>query len=333
MAKRRLSQRQKERIQKIQEQRRERLGERAEQVLQESGKESPMEGTVITRHGRNLAVAGPEGKLHLCLFRQNLGQIVCGDRVVWHATGVENGVVTALLERTSVLARPDYSGREKPLAANITKLVVVIAPEPEPSEYLIDQYLITAENIGVPALIAVNKVDLLENGTLNGFNDRFRLYERIGYPMVGISARHEHGLDPLISEISGETTILVGQSGVGKSSLVKALLPDQEIQIGRLSQATGLGRHTTSTTTSYELPQGGRLIDSPGVRSFRLLPLERERLERGFREFLPFLGRCQFSDCRHDREPGCAIRAAVESGEIDPRRLENFLHLARDLGI
>jgi ribosome biogenesis GTPase len=132
----------------------------------------------------------------------------------------------------------------------------------------------------------------------------------------------------LIDALRGHTSILVGQSGVGKSSLINALLPDREVQVGRLSQATGLGRHTTSAATLYTLPHGGRLIDSPGVRSFRLSSPNRGELEQGFREFSPHLGKCRFHDCRHDREPECAIRSAVTAGEIHPDRLANFLHMA-----
>ncbi|HEC16207.1 MAG TPA: small ribosomal subunit biogenesis GTPase RsgA [Sedimenticola sp.] len=331
MARRRLTQRQQERIRKIQEQRRRRLAQQAEKALDQADAR-PRQGLVITRHGRNLMVADAEGGLHYCLWRQNLGHIVCGDRVVWQATGDKRGIVTALLERDSVLARPDYSGREKPLAANISQLVIVLAPRPEPSEYLLDQYLVTAETIGVNALIAFNKMDLPDETGKKALNQRFSLYEAIGYPLVHISAKFEHGLGPLVERLKGETSILVGQSGVGKSSLIKALLPDQDIQIGRLSNATGLGRHTTSATTCYTLPTGGRLIDSPGVRSFRLVELSLDQLEQGFREFRPFLGHCKFSDCRHREEPGCALRAAVEAGKIDQRRLDNFLHLAQEQG-
>lgn len=331
MAQRRLTKRQKERIRHIQEKRRRRLSGHKEHGLEQSGEATPREGRVVTRHGRNLLVADQEGKLILCQFRQNIGHAVCGDRVVWHPTGAQGGVVTALLERESVLARPDYSGREKALAANISQLVVVIAPEPEPSEYLLDQYLITAETIGISAIITLNKSDQLSTADSEALMQRFAVYEKIGYPVIPISARREHGLDPLIERLRQQTSILVGQSGVGKSSLVKALLPNQEIQIGRLSEATGLGRHTTSTTTCYDLPQGGYLIDSPGVRSFRLVKLTREQLERGFREFEPFLGHCQFRDCRHEQEPGCGLKEAVERGEVDRRRWENFLHLAENL--
>jgi ribosome biogenesis GTPase len=331
LAQRKLTKRQKERIRHIQDKRRRHLSGQKEHSSEQDGDLDPSEGRVVTRHGRNLLVADRDGELFLCQFRQNIGHAVCGDRVVWHPTGAQAGVVTALLERESVLARPDYSGREKPLAANISQLVVVIAPQPEPSEYLLDQYLVTAETIGISAMITLNKSDQLSTSDAELWKRRFEVYKNIGYPVIWVSAREEHGLDPLVECLKQQTSILVGQSGVGKSSLVKALLPNQEIQIGRLSDATGLGRHTTSTTTCYDLPQGGYLIDSPGVRSFRLVKLTRDQLERGFREFEPFLGHCQFRDCRHEQEPGCGLKEAVEKGLVDRRRWENFLHLAENL--
>jgi len=248
--------------------------------------------------------------------------------VVWQATGLGQGVVTALLPRGSTLSRPDYSGHDKPLAANITRLVVVLAPQPEPTEYLVDQYLVAAEHIGVDALIALNKMDLSQGAAERAFLGRFAPYARIGYPLISVSARHDQGLDPLREALHDHVAILVGQSGVGKSSLIQALLPDLEIQVGRLSEATGLGRHTTSATTWYRLPTGGGLIDSPGVRSFRLGRLGRAELERGFRDFRPYLEHCRFADCHHDQEPGCAIKEAVARGAIERARLASFHHLA-----
>ena len=328
MGKKRLSQRQKERIQAIQARRREKLAVRAERMLADRSQEIAREGRVVVRHGQNPLVQDRNGGIHHCLIRQNIGHVVCGDRVVWQATGEEEGVVTALLDRESALVRPNYSGEERPLAANITQLVIVLAPLPEPSQYLLDQYLVTAETIGVNALIAVNKSDLFTAETRAAFDHDFGHYAGIGYPLIHISARFEHGLDPLVGRLARETSILVGQSGVGKSSLVNALLPDIDAQTGRLSETSGLGRHTTSASTLYNLPDGGYLIDSPGVRSFRLTALDRSQLEAGFREFRPHLGRCRFSNCAHEQEPGCALIAAVESGEIHPQRLANFLHMA-----
>jgi len=326
MSRRRLSQRQIERIAQIQERRRARAAVRAEVELSEADA-APQKGIVVTRHGGHLAVADDSGDIHHCLLRQNIGHVVCGDRVVWLRTGDDAGVATALLERTSVLARPDYAGRDKPLAANLTQLVVVVAPEPPPTGYLVDQYLVAAETIGIRVLIAVNKSDLLsapDDPRLGHIPD----YAAIGYPIIEVTARTPGGLAPLANRLRGQTSILVGQSGVGKSSLVQALLPDQDIQVGRLSSATGLGRHTTSTTTLYFLPQGGALIDAPGVRSFRLTTMDRATLEHGFREFHPFLGGCQFANCAHDKEPGCALRNAVEDGRIAAWRLESFRHMA-----
>lgn len=192
-------------------------------------------GRVVVRHGANLAVEDGAGTVYHCLSRRHIGHPVCGDEVVWQPTGEGNGIVTALQPRRTVLSRPDYSGRDKPLAANVSLLVVVIAPRPEPSGYLIDQYLVTAELMGVKALIVCNKMDLLDADAGEAFLAGLAHYQRIGYPLLGVSVRGEPTLTPLIRPLGGQTAILLGQSGVGKSSLVKALLPDQAVQIGRLS--------------------------------------------------------------------------------------------------
>jgi ribosome biogenesis GTPase / thiamine phosphate phosphatase len=331
MARRRLTQRQQERIEATQVKRRRQLDERAADTVESVQADACCEGRVIARHGQNLAVADSDGKLFHCLLRQSIGEPVCGDRVVWQSTTGDEGVVTALLERSSLLTRPTYGGSEKPLAANIDLLVIVLALEPVPSQYLLDQYLVAAESMGVGVVITLNKCDLIDNQSAVEFERNFGHYEKIGYPLVRVSAKLDQGLDPLIQRLHKHTSILVGQSGVGKSSLVKALLPDIDIQIGRLSETSGMGRHTTSATTLYRITQGGELIDSPGVRSFRLGRMSTRQLENGFREFQPFIGHCRFSDCSHDHEPDCALIGAITEGLIDPRRLENFRHMAASL--
>jgi len=327
---RQLSKRQLARIRNIQERRRERLTERAERALAGNPTEQPRHGQVITRFGSRLVVEDEAGELFTCLSRQNLGDVVCGDRVVWQRSEQSAGVITAVMPRDSVLLRTDIRGREKPLAANITRIVIVFAPQPPPSELLIDQYLVAAENAGIRAILALNKTDLLRDDAVEAFDERFRLYSKIGYQLVRVSARREHGLSPLIDLLHGQTSVLVGQSGVGKSSLIKALLPHRDITIGRLSHTTGLGRHTTSATTCYHLPEGGDLIDSPGVRGFRPGRLRIDQILLGFPEFRPYLGRCKFSDCSHTHEPGCALLEALEQGRIDDRRLASLHRLAEE---
>jgi ribosome biogenesis GTPase len=331
MARRKLTKRQQQRIASIQEARRARYESRAKRTQVAGSPDQARPGIIVTRHGQNLVVRDEHGQFQHCLFRQNLGELVCGDEVVWQPTEPGEGVVTALLNRRSVLSRPDYVGRDKPLAANLSQIVVVIAPQPEPTGYLVDQYLVAAELIGVPALLALNKADLLDAAELAMFRERFAHYRTAGYRLITVSAKVEHGLDALAEVLAGQTSILGGQSGVGKSSLVRSLIPDQKVQVGRLSQATGLGRHTTSAATLYQLPMGGQLIDSPGVRSFRLGPLSRPELERCYPEFRPHLGRCRFSNCAHQSEPDCALQAALGAGSIHPDRMASFQHLAENL--
>jgi len=328
MAQRRLTDQQRARISRIQEQRRQRASEEAENALSAADDEAH-EGIVIIRHGRNLLVANERQHLVPCQFRQNLGQIVCGDRVIWHKTGDNEGVVTALQPRTTLLSRPDYSGREKALAANLTQLLIVAAPEPPPTGYLLDQYFAAAENIGLEAILLLNKADLLTSD--HPLRQTAATYAEIGYTVIEVSSKQMSGMQKLRQQLQHQTSMLVGQSGVGKSSLVNTLLPEQDIVVGQLSETSGLGKHTTSSATLYFLPQGGYLIDSAGVRSFRLMITERRQLEKGFREFHDYLGHCRFSDCSHTHEPGCALIDAVEKEAISAWRLQHFLKMVENL--
>lgn len=332
MTRRRLSDQQKRRIATIHEHRRQRAS--AADSADDDDRADRQTGRVVVRHGRNLLVLAPDGRRIAARFRANLGEVVCGDRVVWQAGTGDEGVVVAVQPRDNALTRPAFGGQEKAIAANLTQLVVVLAPEPEPSGFLVDQYLVAAQRIGIAGLLCLNKSDLGDGPGRERFRQRFGGYASIGYPVIQISARTAHGLDPLRERLRGHISILVGQSGVGKSSLVNALVARDSALEGSLSSATGHGRHTTSAATLYALDGGGELIDSPGVRSFRLGPLTQAQLALGFREFLPYLGRCRFHNCVHVAEPGCAIGAAVDSGQIQAARVATYRQLlaATDAG-
>ena len=213
------------------------------------------------------------------------------------------------------------------MAANIDQVVVVIASKPSFEYGMLDRYLAAAELIGATPVIVVNKADLLDADSRAKLEQRLSVYREIGYPLLFTSTRSNAALVELHRQLKAHTSILVGQSGVGKSSLVQALLPDLDIRIGTLSQVTGLGRHTTTVAMLYHLPDGGNLIDSPGVRDFTLGSVEVEKLASGFREFTPYLGQCRFHNCRHLSEPGCAVQDAARAGAISKLRLENYQQL------
>ncbi|MBK7542768.1 MAG: small ribosomal subunit biogenesis GTPase RsgA [Candidatus Competibacteraceae bacterium] len=327
---RRLTRRQQQRIDRSQERRRELAGKKL-QRLDEGGLGPEQVGLVLTHHGHTLIIEDNDGQLHRCAARQNLGRLACGDRVVWQLSSVGDGVVVAIGERRSLLTRLDYNSQPRPLAANLDTVAVVLAPAPEPSEYLIDRYLVAIAAAGAQGLLVLNKVDLLDPPALAALLARMEPYRRIGYPLLQASSYSAQGLAGLRDGLRGRVSLLVGQSGVGKSSLIKALLPDRDIRIQAVSAATGHGAHTTSASTLYHLPDGGDLIDTPGVRSFELGEISPNDLERGFPELAPYVNRCRFADCQHDVEPNCALREAVSKGVIAPRRLDSYRQLRAEL--
>ncbi|MCB1733956.1 MAG: small ribosomal subunit biogenesis GTPase RsgA [Gammaproteobacteria bacterium] len=332
MARRRLSRQQIERIKSIQEQRRERAGTRAA-ALEAGGLGAERHGRVITNFGKSLLVEDDDGSLVRCVPRQNLGLVVCGDTVVWQPSAQGDGVVSALNARRSVLGRPDTSGEIRPTAANLDQVVVVAAPLPEFSEDMIDRYLVAAEALRLHPLIVLNKVDLLDDVHRADVERRLATYTAIGYPVLTASTVSAHGIEALRRHMHGHISLLAGQSGVGKSSLINALLPDLGLRTQTISERSGLGQHTTTNATFYHLPDDaeGALIDSPGVRAFDLWDMDEAQIAAGFREFDRFLGHCRFHNCRHRSEPGCALKAAAEEGRIDPRRLASYLRIVDDL--
>jgi ribosome biogenesis GTPase len=284
-------------------------------------------GIVVARYGKQALVEATGGDRVLCHLRSHLESPVAGDRVVW-ARSEEAGVITALTERQNVLHRPDIKGQLRPVAANIQLLLVVFAPEPAPQANLLDRYLVAAEHIGVEAALVLNKADLL--------NDAFWPEQLEHYAALGYRTLITHHGMPDASDLAGligtNTVVLVGQSGVGKSSLIQRMLPDESIRVGALSVLADKGRHTTTTAELFHLPNGGRLIDSPGVREFGLTHITAADIALGFREFSAFLGRCRFRDCHHEQEPDCALRAAVAEGHISEARFESYRQICQSAG-
>ena len=315
-----LSRRQKWRIEKIQAERiarAQKAAQQSERLLDDT--QQAQTGLVVTRYGQHLLVEAEDGTLFQCTGRQNIELSVAGDQVVFQAISDDEGVVTALLPRENELRRS-----EKLIASNVDELYLVVATEPHYQFELIDRYLIMAENAGLPIELIVNKIELDD---LEQIKSDFAMYERIGYPVNYISVKQNIGIQELQQRLVDQTNIFLGQSGVGKSSLINALIPDLNLRVNAISDKSKLGKHTTTNTTLYHIPSGGDLIDSPGVREFQLENLSEREILSGFKEFQAYLGRCKFRNCAHVNEPNCAIKGALEAGEIHPKRYESYLQL------
>lgn len=330
MAKRKVNKRQAWRIEKIQSERSARAAKRDAQIDAnlEGGDLGPEQhGLIISHYGKQVDVEVLEGKdkgeIIRCHMRTHLGQLVTGDRVVWRAS-TDAGVVVALEPRHTELKRPNNHGELKPVAANIDAILIVIAVEPHAHASLIDRYLVASELSNIEPVIVLNKIDLLNEATESRLRPMLDSYEAIGYPIIFASTNTQSGLDELHQFLADKTTVFVGQSGVGKSSLINALLPGLDIRVGELSEARRTGRHTTTTARLFHIPEGGDLIDSPGIREFGLWHIDPERLLDGFKEFKPFIGHCRFRDCKHEAEPGCAFHAALELGQISEQRFDSY---------
>ncbi|NOX76301.1 MAG: small ribosomal subunit biogenesis GTPase RsgA [Gammaproteobacteria bacterium] len=327
MAKRKLTRRQTWRAEKIQAERLARVEKKAAVVSSELegselGPEQP--GRVITRYGAQVDIEAENREIHRCMMRRNLPALVCGDRVVWQAGNNHTGVVVAMSPRDSLLERPDADNQLKPVAANIDQILVVAAVQPALDLDLLNAYLVAAELTHITPVLVLNKVDLLTPAAREKLRPRLQPYADIGYTLLYASTHTEHGLDDLNTHLRGRTSIFVGQSGVGKSSLIQMLLPKETLRVATLSESTGQGRHTTTATQLYHFPGGGELIDSPGVRAFRLGHASIAQITDGFVEFRSYLGLCRFNDCRHTVEPDCALRAAIIDGHISQGRFDSY---------
>lgn len=288
------------------------------------------EGLVRVSYGSHGIVQCEDGTRLDCKYRRQVGRPYCGDHVRVTREGETSGVVDLIHPRKNHFVRADAHLRQHIIAANLDQVIITIAKRPLPSRDLLERYLLAVHSLDIQPVILLNKVELpdppaAEAGAavLSHLQD----YRALGYTVVQTSCKGAPGTGGLMNLLKGRVSIFAGQSGVGKSSLVRQLLPDLDIQVGELSRVTGKGTHTTTTTTLYTLPQGGHLMDSPGVWEYGLWTLDNSELARGFIEFGPHLARCRFNNCLHSSEPGCGIKRAVAEGHIAAWRYDSYLRL------
>jgi ribosome biogenesis GTPase len=285
-------------------------------------------GTVVAGFGRESLVRVDGGELLSATARSRDLQPVCGDRVMLSGIGGGRAVIEAIDPRRNVFARASRH-RTKVLAANVTQVVVLVACEPSFSDELMCRFLGAAELAGLPALIALNKTDLAERR-----EDALRALEPfrgLGYPVVELVGKRD--AQPLLPYLQRHRSLLAGQSGMGKSTLVKTLVPQAEVRIGEISHFLDSGRQSTTASRLYVVDAASEIVDTPGVSEFGLAGLSARQIAQCFREFGPHAARCRFQDCRHLSEPGCAVREATLSGAVHPRRLALYQRiLQQELG-
>lgn len=294
-------------------------------------------GRVISRFGKQAIVetTTADRAQHKCYIRRTIKSVVCGDNVVFRPSISEEdrdrGIIEVVVDRKSELSRPDYYDGLKPIAANIEQIIVVGSIVPALSTHIIDRYLVACEHAQILPIIVINKVELLNPTELTLVQNDLAIYTNIGYRVIMASCKTHAGLDQLSAVLKDKINVLVGQSGVGKSSLINQLLPSAQELVGEVSGNSGLGQHTTTAAKLIPFSQGGELIDSPGVREFGLWHLPLNDITRGFIEFREYLGGCKFSDCTHRNDPGCLIREAVDTGKISSERYQSYLKIVDSL--
>ena len=286
-----------------------------------------LKGTIIAAHGRQYLVELADGETLLCFPRGKKSELACGDVVSIQRSSDTQGVIDATDPRHSLLYRSNEF-KQKLIAANVTQIVIVVASEPSFSDELITRCIVAAESQEIKALIVLNKCDLTDR--LAAAKTAIAPYEKLGYPVLPLSAQGD--VSALREHLTGQVSVMVGQSGMGKSTLTNALIPGANAATREISAALDSGKHTTTHATLYHLNSNSVLIDSPGLQEFGLRHLSVGEIEHAFPELRPLLGQCRFRNCRHDREPDCAIHAAFAGGHIDPRRYAAFRLLRAEAG-
>ena len=284
------------------------------------------EARVTATFGRHLLVRNAAGKeLKARPFGRGL-TVVCGDNVRCRAGPHHDEIhLVEIIPRKTALYRSNVRGVTEPVVSNLSRLLVVLAPVPVPDLFVVDRYLAAAESVGIAGLLVVNKTELGIDADLGA---QLEVFGAAGYRWVPCSVKTGEGIDTVLEICAGQDAALVGQSGVGKSSLVDRLIPGAEVEVGDLVREEE-GRHTTTASRMFDLPRGGHLIDSPGVRDFAPAVDRLDGRSLGFVEVERLAPQCRFNDCRHMREPGCAVRDATENGGMSPRRYESYRRLRR----
>lgn len=293
-----------------------------------------LSGLVIAHHGQNIEVEDIKGQLIMCKKRQHLGPIVPGDRIKWQSEPNSlDGVVVAIEQRSSLLSRPDARGNLHAVAANIDQMFIVIAPTPAPNLTTVDRYLLAADSANIEPILVLNKEDLLPDDPQQpALLELLKTYTDIGVKTIIVSAKKLQHLSALHEKMTNKTCVFVGQSGVGKSSLIATLLPHEYIKTGDLSTLSAHGKHTTTTARLYHIENlNANIIDSPGMREFPLWTLDPATLANGFVEFRPFLHDCKYRNCTHTSEPGCALLNAADNGKISRSRLASYQKILADM--
>lgn len=294
--------------------------------------EKCLPGRVMSAGGLHSLVQTEDGRLFRCATRRLLKSLLTeqrhvvatGDRVYFRPSGSDEGIIERIEPRSGVLARTSR-GRMHVLVANVDLLLIIAsAAEPEIKPHLIDRMLVTAEVSGMLPLVCVNKVDLVDQADLQPL---LGVYGQLGYPSLMLSTLTGQGIDQLRSIVRGKQSVVSGQSGVGKSSLLNAIQPGLDLKVRTVSEETEKGRHTTTAAVLIPLDSGGWVVDTPGIRQFQLWDIIPEEIASYFRELRPYVARCKFPDCTHTHEQECAVKDAVADGKINLRRYESYCHM------
>ena len=286
---------------------------------------APLQGTVVAAYGKRYQIELPDKKRISCVTRGKKTDLACGDRVNLQLTDKHEGVIDSTLPRKTLLYRSN-AYKSKMLAANVTQIIIVLATQPSFYQALLNRCLIAAEAAHIKPLIVLNKCDLADSSQAK---QKLGFYSALGYRVLSLSAKED--ISSLRPYLQGEASILVGQSGMGKSTMINALLPEEAVRTREVSTSLDSGKHTTTAAHLYHLDAQSQLIDSPGLQEFGLHHLSTDELEHAFIEFRPHLGLCRFSNCKHTQEPDCAIKQAMLEGKISPERLAIYQLLRAEI--